>query len=192
MTRNDRNNRRNIYFFFPLISNLSPKHLMVGWGSGRGGGSLQICVMLLGLLIKALVRCQIVDTVSTLSRYVIPLCERVIRPQERAKGLSCKLEGSLRKVMGRGEGGQLNVETVTNLRGWEGSGQRRKVASSDTKPLPEVGKGMKHKHFVTQAEFSGFISFSDDFFALTPYILYTKYLHFLLLTLGKTCSLVLS
>lgn len=55
--------------------------------------------MLLGLLIKALVRCQIVDTVSTLSRYVIPLCERVIRPQERAKGLSCKLEGSLRKVV---------------------------------------------------------------------------------------------
>lgn len=110
---------------------------MVGWVSGRrGGGSLQICVMLLGLLIKALVRCQIVDTVSTLSRYVIPLCERVIRPQERAKGLSSKLEGSLRKVMG----GQLNVETVTNLRGWEGSGQRRKVASSNTKPLPEVGR----------------------------------------------------
>lgn len=95
-------------FFFVLISNLSPKHLMVGWGSGRGGGSLQICVMLLGLLIKALVRCQIVDTVSILSRYVIPLCERVIRPQKRGKGLSCKLEGSLRKVVG----GQLNVETV--------------------------------------------------------------------------------
>lgn len=96
-----------------------------------GGGSLQICVMLLGLLIKALVRCQIVDTVSILSRYVIPLCERVIRPpQDRGKGLSCKLEGSLRKVMGEGgTGGQLNVETVTNLRGW-GGGVRSKEKGS--------------------------------------------------------------
>lgn len=64
-----------------------------------GGAVGLLRVPLRRLVTKVIVRAQIVDTVSILSRYIILLCERMIRPQRGLKDPSCKAEGSSRKAL---------------------------------------------------------------------------------------------
>lgn len=120
-----------------------------------------------------------------------PLCERVIRPQKRAKGLGCKLEGSLRKVMG----GSLNVETVINVQVW-GAG-RGQVKGHRYRPSKQ-----SHHQSWEVVKYKCFVPVLKEIFQVLKVFLMTFCLNSLRLVqeistlssshLGKTCLLVLS